>query len=99
VTALRAVPGTPLEEVRAALRALAAGIISPDLTKPLVAILDVAQAFASHPTYRSRPSRQAEAMTPGVLELARAINARSINCSCAPAGDPIAVANAAQEAL
>ena len=103
MTALRAVPGTPIEEVTAALRALTNGLLGPDLTVPLKTILGHARdRAAGHASYVSHPERQALVIGPGVLELARAINGREIRKvtqrHLAPP-DPVDVANAAQEAL
>ena len=93
-------PVLPLTEVRSALQALAMhGLFAPDLAAPMAKILRRQAEYASHSSYKGEPVRQAEAMAPGALDLARAINARAAAPAVAPSLDPIAVANAAQEAL
>ncbi|GAA3223003.1 hypothetical protein [Actinocorallia longicatena] len=97
-----AIAASPLEEVRAAIRALDEPLIPADLSRPVRQILETARGILVHPTYRVRPALSKAAVADGTLELARAVNARAVRISLTRnpvpiAADPIAVAQAVHD--
>lgn len=88
---------TPLEEIQAALRATR--VLAPDLAVPAATILRDAERWACQ---KCVPAEQELMVGPGILGLARAINARALAAErqdLARKADPVEVAQAAQEAL
>lgn len=97
-------PGTPLEELTAARRALAGphAVVPADLAPDLALILANAVEIATGPTFAAHPEWFDKA-NPGTLGLARKISAREAGFWCCSLNtakaDPITVAQDAQVML